>query len=78
MDFARKRLLEVSKAKLKFKVESWRNGSASDSRSEGGVFKSRRGNCCVASYNEEWYIKWPIISYLNLTWIIGEKSNTHR
>ena len=24
---------------------SWRNGSASDSRSEGCVFKSRRGHC---------------------------------
>ena len=58
MVFARNRLLEVNKAKLKFSVESWRNASASDSKSEGCVFKSRRGHCCVDSYNEEWYIKW--------------------
>ena len=69
--------MEVSKAKLKFNVASWRNGSASDSRPEGCVFKSREGNCCVVSYNEEWYIKLPIISYLDLTGIIDETSNTH-
>ena len=78
MVFESNRLMEVSKVKINFNVASWRNGSASDSRSEGCVFKSRRGNCCVVSHNEEWYIKWPIISYLNLTWIIGEKLNTHR
>ena len=62
MVFARNRLLEVSKAKINFNVASWRNGSASDSRSEGCVFKSRRGQCFVVSYNEEWCVKWPIIS----------------
>ena len=79
MVFARNRLLEVSKAKVNFNVASWRNGSASDSRSEGCVFNSRPGHCCVVSYNEEWCIKWPIIiSYFNITWFIEETSNTHR
>ena len=39
-----------------YPLTPWRNGSASDSRSEGCVFKSRRGHCdfviiviCVAS-----------------------------
>ena len=58
MVFESNRLMEVSKTKINFTVPSWRNGSAPDSRSEGCVFKSRRGHCCVDSYNEEWYIKW--------------------
>ena len=62
MVFAINRLHEVSKAKVNFNVASWRNGVASDSRSEGCVFKSRGGHCCVVSYGEEWCIKWPIIS----------------
>ena len=78
MVFARNRLMEVSKTKVNFNVASWRNGSASDSTSEGCVLKSRRGHCSVVSCNEEWYIKLPTISYLNLTWIIEETLNTHR
>ena len=33
----------LTPGQLPFSVTSWRNGSASDSRSEGCVFKSRRG-----------------------------------
>ena len=67
MVFARNGLLEVSKGKVIFNVASWGNGSASDYRSEGCVFKSRRGHCFDVSFNEGWYIKWTLINFLNLT-----------
>ena len=67
MVFARNRLMEVSNAKVIFNLASWRNGSASDSRSEGCVFKSRRGHCYDVSFNEGWCIKWTLINFLNLT-----------
>ena len=35
---------------LWFWETSWRNGSASDSRSEGCVFKSRRGHNCMSFF----------------------------
>ena len=57
----------LAPGQLLFSVTSWRNGSASDSRSEGCVFKSRRGHSFTFSHRANrglWTLRASVLLFL--------------